>query len=249
MVRASGEFYWTGTDVEATGAARAQVEILVAQSRDALQNAIGTVIAAIAGLENVSVTEIEAALLDDGDATAFKAGLAATIEAALANEADGNATIAVFEGAVAAALAAYNAARVADVNQAATDVIAVLPTPSDATLAKQDEILAAVGAQNDLSATQVRTEVEGALITYDGATSDELASGVASLSAQSLANKGLTVAQEAILERLRDIAEADEVYTPTKAQKLLKGTSTVLVDKDVTSTTTCDVDTSLIEAP
>ena len=57
------------------------------------------------------------------------------------------------------------------------------------------------------------------------------------------------VVPEALLTFIRDVAEADENYTPTKAQKLLKGTTTVLVDKDVTSTTTCEVDTQLTEAP
>lgn len=54
---------------------------------------------------------------------------------------------------------------------------------------------------------------------------------------------------EELLVFIRDVLEADENYTPTKAQKLLKGTSTVLIDKDVASSTECTVFTTLIEAP
>jgi len=50
------------------------------------------------------------------------------------------------------------------------------------------------------------------------------------------------------LKTILDIAQADEVYTPTSAKKLLKGTNTVLVNKNVVSDTECTVNTSLIES-
>lgn len=170
-------------------------------------------------------TAVEAALLDDGDGQAFKDGLAATIEAALANEADGNATIAVFQGAVTAALNAYDG-----------------PTNSELQ-AGVTAIQADIGNLNDISSADVQSE----LVSYDAATSMELASALNDI----LNSGGLSVAQNETLIRIRDIVEADEIYSATggtgTVQKLLKGTSTVLQTKDVITTTPCDISTSIIE--
>ena len=50
--------------------------------------------------------------------------------------------------------------------------------------------------------------------------------------------------------RMIDLLEADELYSTNqgKAQKLLKGTDTVLVDKTLATTTTVNVETTLTES-
>ncbi|MEM7505537.1 MAG: hypothetical protein AAF415_02235 [Pseudomonadota bacterium] len=50
----------------------------------------------------------------------------------------------------------------------------------------------------------------------------------------STGGSSLTSEEAALLTRIGEIVEADEVLTEVRAQKLRKGTDTVLVDKDVT---------------
>lgn len=228
-----------------------------------IQNAQTVLLAAINGLSIPTVAAIavavEAALLDDGDGAAFRSGLAATIEAALANEADGNATVAVFQGAVAAALTAYTAPTLAQLqtaqsaiqtdiaaleNLSAADVLAQITSYGTATTTDVTAVSTLINALNNLSVS----EITAAIAAYDAATGTELASAVTTiLNAIGGGGGGLTAAQDATLTLIKDIAEADEVYGPGTAQKLLKGTSTVLVDKVVNSNTACVVNTTITE--
>ena len=60
-------------------------------------------------------------------------------------------------------------------------------------------------------------------------------------------NSGLSVDQDAALTLIRDLSEADESFTTDRATKFLKGTSTILLDKLVDSTTVVDVTTTVTE--
>lgn len=57
---------------------------------------------------------------------------------------------------------------------------------------------------------------------------------------------GLSVQQDADLTQILNLLEADEIISGGKAQKRLRGTSTVLLEKDI-SGSTCADDVSLTE--
>ena len=99
---------------------------------------------------------------------------------------------------------------------------------------------AAINDDTDGSPTLagIQAVVAAALAAYGAATVGNVTSSA-----------GLTPAQQTMLTFIRDVSEADESYTPGTAQKLIKGTATVLVDKVVTSNTECTVNTTLIGAP
>ena len=90
--------------------------------------------------------------------------------------------------------------------------------------------------------------ISAAIANLNDLSQAELASAATDITDQIADFAGLTPAQETILTFIRDVIEADETLTGTSAQKLLKGTDTVLVNKAVTSALDNIVDTTLIEA-
>lgn len=251
-LRAQGEFWWDNADqcllssgeynylvnsnarfdqLDAAQALLQQDTTTIIAELTAAVTARDAILAAITGLTIPTLTQIttgvESALLDDTDGQAFRESFAATIEAALANEADGNATIAAFQGAVTAALTNYDAAAVSDLTTAETNLTTLL------------------NGLNNLSAADIAAEINN----YDAATGSELTQAVTDILSQS----GLTPVQEVVLTRVLNLLEADEAYTATggtgTVQKLLKGTNTVLFTKDVTTSTPCDIATTITEQP
>lgn len=175
-------------------------------------------------------------------------------------------TVAQVQTAVGTALTSYGAATTAQVTavgnavaalnnlssaQVQTAVGVALGTYDAVTQADLDAccdaILLDIAALNDLSAADIQAE----LVTYDGATQADLNTAQSTITSAITAAAGLTPAQLTLVQLIRDLLEADEVYNVTSgtgtAQKLLKGTATVLVDKNVTTSTPCDISTSIIE--
>lgn len=251
-LRAQGEFWWDNVDqcllssgeynhlvnsnarfdqLDAAQASLQQDTTTIIAGLTAAVTARDAILAAITGLTIPTLTQIttgvESALLDDTDGQAFRESFAATIEAALSNEADGNATIAAFQGAVTAALNAYDVTAVSDLTTAEANLTTLL------------------NGLNNLSTADIATEINN----YDAATGAELTQAVTDILSQS----GLTPVQEVVLTRVLNLLEADENYTATggtgTVQKLLKGTNTVLFAKDVTTSTPCDIATTITEQP
>jgi len=251
-LRAQGEFWWDNAEqcllssgeynylvnstarfdqLDAVQALLQQDTTTIIAELTAAVTARSAILAAITGLTIPTLTQIttgvESALLDDTDGQAFRDSFAATIEAALNNEADGNATIAAFQGAVTAALTSYDVTAVSDLSTTETNITTLL------------------NGLNNLSAADIAAELN----SYDAATGPELTQAVIDI----LAQAGLTAAQGSDLARIKNLLEADELYTATggagSVQKLLRGTNTVLLTKDVTTSTPCDIETSIIEQP
>lgn len=227
-LRSQGEFYWNGSDIVRTE----EVELTVADVESAVATALATydtatatdvsnstaaILAAIPTANAIAVA-VEAAIINDADGQTALAAISSAVESAIGNEADGNATLAAFQGAVTAALTSYGPSTSAELTTCCND------------------IMADIAALNNLSSA----DIISALGTYGAATLSDIAS-----------NSGLTAGQAAILTLIRDILEADETYTATggtgTAEKLLKGTTTVLVSKTVTTSTPCDITTTLVE--
>lgn len=157
------------------------------------------------------------------------------------------------EELIAAGTLAWNGtAKVTEAQLAINQIVVPRLTAIDTAIAAVktvvDNIEANVGGA-PLTAAEVQQAAQDAITTENVATEGDVATAVIDVLNAITANQGLTAAQDQVLTLLRDIAEADEVYTPTTAQKRLKGTATVLVDKNVSSSTECNVTTSLIEAP
>lgn len=115
--------------------------------------------AALADAKAGYAAAVEAAILDEGDATALLAAIGAKVETFLINDGDATATIAAIAAAVWA-----NAAR-------------TLTAGTNIVLAKGT----GVTGFNDLSAAQVNAEADTALADYDPPTKAELDSGLAAL--------------------------------------------------------------------
>ena len=101
----------------------------------------------------------------------------------------------------------------------------------------------AIAALNDLSSQ----DVTDALIALDVVINTDLSDAITDLETHIDENAGLNAEQASMLTFIRDLAEADESYTAYRATKFLKGTSTILLDKDVDSTTVVDVTTTVTE--
>lgn len=159
------------------------------------------------------------------------------------------------EAATTAALTAYDPptqTEMVALQSALAALIGALPTTAQIEAALLNDgdgqaLLAAISA-NVEAAFNNETDGSPTLAGIQGVVSSALSAYGAATSANVLASSGLLPAQMIMLTLIRDILEADEVYTPTSAQKRLKGTATVLVDKVVTSDTECTVNTSLIGA-
>lgn len=248
-LRSQGEFYWNGTDIVRTEA----IELDAAAVQQAVDDAMvaygvstSTQVAAVetnltATINSLSIpttgaiaTAVEAALLDDGDGVAFREAFASTIEAALSNEADGNATIAAFQGAVTAALNLYGGATSTEL----TDCC--------------DDIRSDISALENVSLSDINAATTLIVENYDAVVPSDLLATQTAILTGITSNAGLTPAQQTILTLVRDLLEADEAYTATEGegtvQKFLKGTSTVLSSKTVTTSTPCDIATTIIEA-
>jgi len=247
-LRSQGEFYWDGSNIvhtEATELDSAAVQLAVGDALAAYGAATGANVAdaqlailnAITALSIPTVTAIatavEAALLDDGDGQAFREGFAATIEAALSNEADGNATIAAFQGAVTAALNLYGGATSAELTTCC------------------DEVKADIAALENVSLSDIQTALELVVEQYDAVVPSDLANVQTAILAGVTGSAGLTPAQSTILTTVRDLLEADEIYTAENGigtvQKFIKGSATLLLDKTVETSTPCDIATTIKE--
>ncbi len=229
-VRSGGDFYWD--NAEGCIIDTEEVELEVADVETAVGNALGTFGVATA----TDVTNAQAAIIA---AIPSAVDIAVEVEAAIINDADGQTALAAISAAVEAAIGNEtdgNATIAAFQGAVTAGLIAFGPATSAELTACCDDIRDDIAALNNLSAADINT----ALAAYGAATSGDV-TGAA----------GLTPTQEAILTLIRDIAEADEVYNSSTgvAQKLLKGTSTILVDKIVSTNTACVVDTTLTEAP
>ena len=221
-LRSSGDFYWDNAgnciiDTE-------EVELTQAD----VVTALGTYGAATATDVSNAETNILAAI-------PTAAAIAVQVEAALINDADGQTALAAIAQAVETAIGneTDGNATIAAFQGAVTAALVAngIATGAEVT-ACCDDIQADIAALNNLS----QADINSALVSFDVATATDVTT-----------NAGLTPGQAAILTLLRDIAEADEIYTNTTAQKLLKGTSTVLVDKTVTTATPCTINTTITE--
>jgi len=231
-LRASGDFYWDNTtqciiDTEEVELDTAAVETAVGNALTAygaatstdVANSTAAILAATPTAAAIAVA-VEAAIINDADGQTALAAIAQSVEAAIGNEADGNATIAAFQGAVTAALNAYDPPTFAELDACCTNI------------------------QNDIAALANLgpADIALALTNYGAATTGDVNAAA-----------GLTPGQSAILTLIRDLLEADEVYSATggvgTVQKFIKGTTTVIADKTVATTTPCDINTSITETP
>ena len=94
--------------------------------------------------------------------------------------------------------------------------------------------------------------MQAELVTYDAATGTELTSGISSLlSALGALTVGLTAAEKVTLQRVLDLLEADEEYASTNGagtvRKLIRGTATELLAKNVTTSVLTNVNTTIAE--
>ena len=232
-LRASGDFYWNNADGCIVDTE--EVELTGADVETAVGNALAT-----AGIATATdVANAQSAILLGINSLPTAAQIAVAVEAALFDDADGTAfkesLASVFEAAFADDADGLASGAVIQGAVAAALTAFDPATAADLTACCND-IQADVAALENISITDVQT----ALATYGAATAGDVSS-----------NGGLTAPQASILTFIRDILEADEIYnsSTSTAQKLLKGTSTVLVDKVVSTNTACSVDTSITEAP
>lgn len=231
-----------------------------------------------------TVTEIEAALLDDGDGAALVAAIAAAVENSLLDETDSRAFFAAVQGATGAALLDYDGPTKAELDGALAALPAGITTgqvrfEADAALVAYNGATEAdVLALNDVAMSEVQSAIDTLRVEVGGDIDDselrivssvdaledlseqtlqsllddqsvDMTAEIAQAVSDILDQAGLTVEQGDILTFIRDVAEADELYDSTigKAQKYLKGTDTLLVDKDVVSTTSANVRTTITE--
>ena len=223
-LRSNGEFYWDNAtqciiDTEEVELTSADVQIATA--------------AAIVAADLVNQTDLDAAeatIVTNTDAEILALGTAINnsiviSEANIIANTDAEAAI------IVAVIAALN-----DIS--AADIQAELVTYDGATQADLDAccnlIQADIAALNDLSSV----DIAAALTAFDVATVADIT-----------ANAGLTAAQATMQILIRDLLEADETYNSTTniAQKLIRGTATVLLTKNVTTNTACNVDTTLLQ--
>ncbi len=229
-VRGGGQFYWDNADQCIVDTE--ENELTAAEVETSVGNALTTYGAATATDVANAETNILAAIPS-------AAAIAVAVEAAIINDADGQTALAAIAAAVESAIGneADGNATLAAFQGAVTAALVAYDPPTNAELTSCcNAIQADIAALADLDSA----DIIAALGTYGAATTADV-----------VANAGLTTGQAAILTLIRDIAEADEVYNSSTgvAQKLLKGTATVLVDKVVSTNTVCVVDTTLTEAP
>ena len=138
-------------------------------------------------------TALEAAILNEGDATALLAALAAKVEEFLVNEGDATATLAAISTAVwsetnrtLTANTNFNDPTVAAIADAVLDEVmsghvtvgtlgkAIADILADSNELQSDNIPGLIAALNNISTAQVNSEVDSALADYDAPTRIEL---------------------------------------------------------------------------
>ena len=99
----------------------------------------------------------------------------------------------------------------------------------------------------------IRSDIEradGLLATVDNSTVglfDQIDDAQMDIELAIETNGGLTQLQESMLTLIRDLLEADERLTATRAIKYLKGTTSVILDKSVDSTVPVEITTTVTE--
>ena len=174
----------------------------------------------IANLNDVTTAEIEAALLDENDGSQIL-------------------------NAIVGAIGNQNVDEIALVSAIRSDLERTSGTLDRIDNASVDltPVQDAITALNDLSSGDIAT----ALTDYDAPKVLDLDAIQSEIETHIDENAGLNAEQSSMLTFIRDLAEADESYTADRATKFLKGTSTILLDKDVDSTTVVDVTTTVTE--
>jgi len=138
-------------------------------------------------------TALEAAILNEGDATALLAAIAAKVEEFLVNEGDATATLAAISTAVwsetnrtLTANTNFNDPTVAAIADAVLDEVmsghvtvgtlgkAIADILADSNELQSDNIPGLIAALNNISTAQVNSEVDSALADYDAPTRIEL---------------------------------------------------------------------------
>ena len=124
--------------ITSTETERATVVTAITNAQTAINSNTDTMVGA---LNDVSVAEIEAGLINDADGTAFKDALATTIETYLLNDTDGQAVLAGIGGVLSAQLTNYGVATATDVTASESDVITAInaldfATPNNVTDAR-----------------------------------------------------------------------------------------------------------------
>ncbi len=247
------------TDSLITGE-RVAVESAIAAAQTAINSNTDT---GLGALNDPSVAEIEAALIDDDDGSTFKAALALTIENAILNDTDGAAVLAGMQGATAAALTAYGVSTASDVSASTSAVQGTIgalsfATPTNVTDARDliqadianietvDISSLATGAQISSAQANIRgditalnnlsaTDVANSLFTYGTAT-------VASVNtARDVVTNAVAGLNDLSLAQVQTELSSLNVAEKSDVTSILNAITSSSVDITATETNTLDI--------
>ena len=224
----------TGAEVSAVQTAVLADIAIVLTNLGNVNTAVGNVSTQIGSLNDVSVAQFEAALLNDGDGQALLAAISSNVEAAFNNDTDGSPTLSAIQGLVTAALTAYDAATNGVVTTESTDIQNAIAALSILTPADLQAALTTYDAATGADVTAAQTAIVNALPDATEANQQAMLTAIGAIAG---IQSNQTTALNNILQGQTDAnaeCEIDIIQAADQLTHFVKGTATILRQWDIT---------------